>query len=284
MSQLPRVYLAGPGVFLRDSEEFGAEKRAVCRHLGLDGHYPTDNQLPLKELLETKGARGTALELSKNDERGMDSCGAILADLTPCFSGLTDLRLLVKGGPWEEGNLRKQCPGLQQALGRYPGLVDLMIDFPEAGQLFTGQPDTGTVFELGYVVAKSKRAGGEDTTNAFAYSNSPLDYYTRLLIANGGNLPIRPRGVLADIADEDINEMMVDKLDSSMHCNLMLDSPVIRFSGQSIHQPTIEETRTFLESARRKGRKDGMYRYLGVFERAAQHAAEVLRRRSGSDS
>jgi nucleoside 2-deoxyribosyltransferase len=279
MASPPKIYLAGPGVFLRDSEEFGREKRRICERHGLNGHYPSDNQLPIPDLLKTKGPRGTVLELSKNDEKGMDQCDVILADLTPCFSGLTNLQVLVRGQPWDKGTLLKQCPGLQEAFDRYPGLAELMIDFPEAGQLLTGQPDAGTVFEMGYMVAKSKRAFGEAAANAFAYSNSPLDYYTRMLIANAGNLPKRTSGVAANLVEEDINGMMVDRLDRTLHCNLMLDSPVIRFSGKEVHRPTINETRQFLEAARRQGRTDGMYRHLAVFERAVQHAAEVLKSR-----
>lgn len=278
MSKPLKVYLAGPGVFLRDSEQFGHEKTSICERYGLKAHYPTDNQLPIGTLLERKGPRGTALEISKHDEKGMDECDAILADLTPCFSGLTDLKLLVKGAEWNKGTLLKYCPGIRQAFEKYSDLADLMIDYPEAGQLLTGQPDTGTVFELGYMVAKSKREFGDEVTNAFAYSNSPLDYYTRLLIANGGYLPKRTQGVAANLVEEDINEMMVDRIDPTMHSNLMLDSPVIRYSGKEVHRSTIDETRLFLKEARAYGRKDGMYSYLGVFERAVQHAAEVLHR------
>ncbi len=272
------VYLAGPGVFLQDSEAFGRMKLLICNKHGLKGHYPTDNQLPIDQLLKSKGPRGTVLEISANDELGMDQCKVVLADLTPCFSGLTDLRMLVKGKTWDKATLLRECPGLQVAFEYYPGLAELMIDFPESGQLLTGQPDTGTVFELGYMVGKGKGASGQKAINAIAYSNSPLDYYSRLLIANAGVLPKRIRGAAANFVEEDFNAMMVDRLDPSLHCNLMIDCSVIRLSGKDVHVPTIAETRGLLEEARRAGRKDGMYTYLGVFERAVRDAAAICRR------
>lgn len=271
------VYLAGPGVFLRDTDAYGREKVDICRRHGLNAHYPTDNQLPIESMIQTVGRRGAALEISKNDEAGMDACDAIVADLTPCFSGLTDLRLLVRGGAWDLSTLLARCPGLTEAFDRYPGLAELVIDFPEAGQLLTGQPDTGTVFEVGYMVAAAKFRRGEAALNAFAYSNSPLDYFTRLLIANGGVLPKRAAGFAAGLVEEDVNQMMVDRLDADMHSNLMVDAPVIRFTGRDVDRPTIGETRAFLEAGRRAGRADAMYTDLTVFRRAVERAAAHLR-------
>jgi nucleoside 2-deoxyribosyltransferase len=277
MRKLGKVYLAGPGVFLRDSDKFGRDKGRICKRHGLEPHYPTDNQLPIPQLLQTLGPRDTALEISKNDENGMDCCDVILADLTPCFSGVTHLTALVRGDTWDKDSLLKHCPGLGAAFERYPGLAELIIDFPEAGQLLTGQPDTGTVFELGYMVARSKYKFGVESVNAFGYSNSPVDYYTRMLIANSGKLPTRTHGVAANFVEEDINQMMVDRLDPTMHCNLMIDSPIIRCSKEPVHTPTIEETREFLRKARRRKCADGMYSYLGVFTRAVENAAAVLK-------
>ena len=38
----PRVYLAGPDVFLPNAAEVAAAKQAVCGKLGLDGVHPFD--------------------------------------------------------------------------------------------------------------------------------------------------------------------------------------------------------------------------------------------------
>ncbi len=45
MSERPRVYLAGPEVFLPDAAEVGRHKRVLCESYGLVGLFPLDNDL-----------------------------------------------------------------------------------------------------------------------------------------------------------------------------------------------------------------------------------------------
>lgn len=44
-SQRPKIYLAGPDVFLENSEEIGREKGRICRALGLEPIYPGDTEI-----------------------------------------------------------------------------------------------------------------------------------------------------------------------------------------------------------------------------------------------
>jgi len=75
----PRIYLAGPDVFLPDAATVGALKSAVCLEFGLDGGFPLDNALALDHLTKTEQAR----EISLSNESLMRSCSAVLANMTP---------------------------------------------------------------------------------------------------------------------------------------------------------------------------------------------------------
>jgi nucleoside 2-deoxyribosyltransferase len=78
VSQRPRVYLAGPDVFLPNSAEIGRRKQEICAAHGLEGHYPGEgldvSGLPLAE---------QARALFEGCVEMMDLCVAGLANLTP---------------------------------------------------------------------------------------------------------------------------------------------------------------------------------------------------------
>jgi nucleoside 2-deoxyribosyltransferase len=75
----PKVYLAGPEVFLRNAMEAGAAKVEICACYGLDGKYPLDAQLDLGEL--TLAERAYAI--AQANERLIGECDAVIANLTP---------------------------------------------------------------------------------------------------------------------------------------------------------------------------------------------------------
>ncbi|PNG59177.1 MULTISPECIES: nucleoside 2-deoxyribosyltransferase [unclassified Variovorax] len=98
----PRVYLAGPDIFLRDCERVYLDLKAACGRLGLEGVEPSD--------------------------------GGLGAD----FAGSDDER----ARRIYEGNIAL----IRQADGVIANLVD-----------FRGlEPDSGTVFEVGFAVALGK--------------------------------------------------------------------------------------------------------------------------------
>lgn len=80
----PRIYLAGPEVFLPDPIEAGRIKCATCAEFGLVGVYPLDNALPLAGLSK----RQQAALISGSNEALMRSCDAAIANLTP-FRGVS---------------------------------------------------------------------------------------------------------------------------------------------------------------------------------------------------
>ena len=80
----PRIYLAGPEVFLPDARAVGERKRALCAEHGLEGAFPLDAQLGLAGLAKPEQARRIAAACE-----GMGrSCDALIANLTP-FRGVS---------------------------------------------------------------------------------------------------------------------------------------------------------------------------------------------------
>jgi nucleoside 2-deoxyribosyltransferase len=46
MTARPKIYLAGPEVFLEDAEEIGRRKKALCGEYGFEGLFPLDEDAP----------------------------------------------------------------------------------------------------------------------------------------------------------------------------------------------------------------------------------------------
>jgi nucleoside 2-deoxyribosyltransferase len=75
----PRVYLAGPEVFLPEAQAVGARKVAMCAEHGLIGLYPADQALDLTGLT----AQGRAQAIARANEGLMHEADALIANLTP---------------------------------------------------------------------------------------------------------------------------------------------------------------------------------------------------------
>ena len=73
----PRIYLAGPEVFLPDAIAMGARKAAMCAAHGLEGAFPLDAQLDLAGLPKAEAAR----RISQANEGLMRSCAGLIANL-----------------------------------------------------------------------------------------------------------------------------------------------------------------------------------------------------------
>ena len=85
------AYLAGPDVFMPDALAIGARKKAHLAALGIEGHFPFDNELPPSLLADPRQA---ATAIAQANERMMLDCctmgrmGIILANMTP-FHGVS---------------------------------------------------------------------------------------------------------------------------------------------------------------------------------------------------
>jgi nucleoside 2-deoxyribosyltransferase len=80
----PRVYLAGPDVFLPDPVAFGEKKKRVCDRYGLEGVFPFDAEVTPGE----RSRRETGFLISEANERLIRSCAAVIAKMTP-FRGVS---------------------------------------------------------------------------------------------------------------------------------------------------------------------------------------------------
>ncbi len=83
----PRIYLAGPDVFLPDADKLAMRKKAICAEHGLEGFWPFDNNLDLVGL----APRAAGLKISVANEDLMRSCSAIIANLTPWHGPSADV-------------------------------------------------------------------------------------------------------------------------------------------------------------------------------------------------
>jgi nucleoside 2-deoxyribosyltransferase len=80
----PRVYLAGPEVFLRDAVPQGEKKKALCNANGLEGIFPLDVEIAA----EGHPREEIALRISAANEGLIRSCAAVIANMTP-FRGVS---------------------------------------------------------------------------------------------------------------------------------------------------------------------------------------------------
>lgn len=75
----PKVYLAGPEVFVRMATALGAAKVEICAQYGLQGIYPLDGQADVSHLpLADQG-----YAIARANEKLMLGCAAGIANLTP---------------------------------------------------------------------------------------------------------------------------------------------------------------------------------------------------------
>ncbi|HET7156407.1 MAG TPA: nucleoside 2-deoxyribosyltransferase [Hyphomicrobiaceae bacterium] len=84
MTRRPRLYLAGPEVFLPDALAMGRAKQELCARHGFEGVFPLDASLDLSGLPKREQAR----RISAANEAAMRSCAGLIANLTP-FRGVS---------------------------------------------------------------------------------------------------------------------------------------------------------------------------------------------------
>jgi len=120
----PRIYLAGPEVFLSDALAMGARKAALCAAHGLEGVFPLDAQLDLAGLAKPEQAR----RISEANEGLMRSCAGLIANLTP-FRGVS----MDSGTAFEVGFMR--------ALGRpVLGYTNVTADYRARTVVYRSAP------------------------------------------------------------------------------------------------------------------------------------------------
>ena len=120
----PRIYLAGPEVFLPDALAVGARKKALCTQHELEGVFPLDAGLGLAGLAKAEQAR----RIAASCESQMRSCAGLIANLTP-FRGVS----MDSGTAFEVGFMR--------ALGRpVLGYTNVVADYKARAETYRSAP------------------------------------------------------------------------------------------------------------------------------------------------
>ena len=91
-----KVYLAGPDVFLRDPRAMMDRKKAICETAGFEGICPLDN-----DIAQNADKTKMAMDISRANERLMDSCDLVIANMTPFRGPSMDV-----GTAYEMGYMR----------------------------------------------------------------------------------------------------------------------------------------------------------------------------------
>ena len=75
----PRVYLAGPEVFLRNAVQLGKRKKALCADYGFEGVFPIDAEVDI----QNDTPREAGLRISAANEDLIRGCVLLIANITP---------------------------------------------------------------------------------------------------------------------------------------------------------------------------------------------------------
>jgi nucleoside 2-deoxyribosyltransferase len=191
MPHRPRIYLAGPEVFLPDALEVGREKCRLAEEAGFEGLFPLDQALDLAGLAPLEQAR----RISLANEAQMRSADLLIANLTP-FRGVA----MDSGTAFEVGYMRargKPVFGYINATGDYrtraeayrragPGAAWGDCDGPDVAIEDFGLAENlmiaVAILESGGSVVAGPAGAGQEMRDLGAFRRS-LDEARRLLIA-----------------------------------------------------------------------------------------------------
>lgn len=129
----PKVYLAGPDVFLPNTAEMAETKKAICAEYGLEGVWPLDNTLDLKGMAPP----AAGLAIAKANEALMKTCEAIIANLTPWDGPSADV-----GTAFEVGYMRalgKPCFAYSNDVRSFEQRVELHVLDHDKGPITRNQ-------------------------------------------------------------------------------------------------------------------------------------------------
>lgn len=117
----PRVYLAGPEVFLPDAASVGAAKQAICASYGLTGVFPLEAESAVETLLAAGRRVEAGLSVFSACVAAMATCDALIANLTPWRGPSADVGTAVEVG-WFLGRDRPVL-GYTNVAADYPARV-----------------------------------------------------------------------------------------------------------------------------------------------------------------
>ena len=172
MSQTsPRIYLAGPEVFLPDAQDAGRRKAGLAAEQGLEGVFPLDAALDLVGLPKPEAAR----RIARANKALRRSCDALIANLTP-FRGIS----ADAGTVFEVGYMRalgkpvlgytntpldyRRRAEMQRAIPRLPFEADAPAIAVEDFDLAENLMIEVAILESGGILVRSTVPAGEEMT------------------------------------------------------------------------------------------------------------------------
>ena len=132
----PKIYLAGPEVFLANALEIADRKKDLCHRHGFEGKFPFDAEI---EQLQAMTPLQQAERISKENERLMKSSDCLVANCTPFRGASMDI-----GTGYEIGFMR--------GLGRPVfGYTNVTKTYKERAKHYAGGlgPDTLDAYTVG---------------------------------------------------------------------------------------------------------------------------------------
>lgn len=127
-----RIYLAGPDVFLRNALEIGQRKKELCARYGFEGVFPIDVEYDV----EGKSPREAGLFISAANERLIEGCDVVIANMTPFRGPSVDV-----GTAFEMGYAK----ALGLKVCGYTNVAGLFAERTENSLAFFSREKDGTV-------------------------------------------------------------------------------------------------------------------------------------------
>ena len=118
----PKVYLAGPDVFLEDSAPVNRNKKQILDAFGLDGYVPTDNEIALSKDNNSGNAIATAIARANFEMMGW--CDSCIAQLTPFRGPSADVGTVGETAVTGGGPLLRRTATLYRSRRRPFGTTD----------------------------------------------------------------------------------------------------------------------------------------------------------------
>ena len=119
---LPRVFLAGPEVFLPDAIQMGKRKKELSLKYGFEGVFSLDAEMDVSDLQP----REAGLQKGRSNEKLIASCDALIANITPFRGPSADV-----GTVYEIGFARARGMIVYAYTMQESGEVSVILGFPE---------------------------------------------------------------------------------------------------------------------------------------------------------
>jgi len=150
-----RIYLAGPEVFLREAPLLLKAKKDLCTQYGYEGVSPFD-----ADIGELRNDWDTGIRIAKANEQLIESCQAVIANITPFRGQNADVGTVYEIGYAKGRNLRIFAYSHGKALHAERIAKDLFYDHVKPDNGFYRDSFWGTLIDDFGMVENAMVDGG----------------------------------------------------------------------------------------------------------------------------